>query len=61
MGGAGVPRLLRGCSVVLGLHPDQATELIAQFAATHRKPLDLLWRGQSKACSHFLLLVATCS
>lgn len=32
------PDILRDCSAVVGLHPDQATEVIVDFALSHSKP-----------------------
>ena len=34
--------LVRGCSVVVGLHPDEATEAIVDFALEHGKPFAII-------------------
>jgi hypothetical protein len=42
-----VEQLLRDCSVVIGLHPDQATEHIVNFALANGKPFAVV-RGEEE-------------
>ena len=57
--------LVRSCSVLMGMHPDQAAEHLVDFALQNRKPFVLIpccvyHKQFPHRCSHMLAMLLYC-